>query len=435
MKYLILILFCTITTTIYSQKSNETIVTYDIDNFWAAYDKIKATNDTIKQYQYINEYIAKGSPGLKALIEVRHYTPLFYLQTINSFPKFWTSVRPNTLKAKEFGKDIQLGVDKFKKLYPEARSAKIYFSIGALLTSGTTQNDKVLIGSELACADQNTVSSEFPNWLGHLEPFFESNPIKEIVFLNVHEYVHTQQKGTICSTLLGQSVMEGVAEFLAAKALNKASPTPAVSFGQKHYTRIRSSFSKEMFSPITQRNWLYNDFNNDFSMRDLGYYTGYTICESYYNKAPDKKAAIKQMIELDYDDENALAAFVDKSGYFERPVKQYKDEFEKSRPTVTNLKPFKNGDINVKPGTTEIVIEFSMPMNKDFRNFDYGPLGESNSLQITRVNGFSADGKSVIVVANLEPNKHYQLTVGSGFRNIDGISLVPYVIDITTSAE
>ena len=251
----------------------------------------------------------------------------------------------------------------------------------------------------------------------------------------MHEYVHTQQKTTICNTLLAQCVMEGVAEFLATKALDKASPTPAVSFGQKHYSRIRNSFSKEMFSPITERNWLYNDFNNDFSMRDLGYYTGYTICESYYNKAIDKKAATKQMIELDYNNEDALASFVDKSGYFEKPVKQYRNEFEKSRPIVVGLKSFKNGDTNIKPGTTEIVIEFSAPMDKDYRNFDYGPLGENSSIQITRVNGFSPDGKSITVVADLKPNKHYQMTIGSGFRTPDGIALVPYVIDITTSTE
>lgn len=433
MKYFFLFLLSLTSWCVCAQESNQTIVTSDIDNFWIAYDKISATNDSAKQYEYINEYIAKGSSGLKAMMEVRRYTPQSYIDAINSYPAFWESIRPNTLKAKGFAIDIEKGVSKLKDLYPEMKPANVYFTVGALLSNGTTQGNSVLIGSELALADENTVSSEFQDRLSHLPYFFQSNPIQDIVFLNVHEFVHTQQKTTIGNTLLARCVLEGVAEFLAAKALEKASPTPAISFGQKQYKRIRDAFSKEMFSPIAQWNWLNNDFNNEFQMRDLGYYTGYAICESYYNKTADKKAAIKEMIELDYNNEDALAAFVDKSGYFEKPVKQYRDEFEKSRPYVVGIKPFKNGDKNVKPGNTEIIIEFSQELDTSHRNFDYGPLGESNVLLINRVNGFSADGKSISVMADLQPGRHYQMTVGPGFRTADGTPLIPYLIDIITA--
>lgn len=433
MKWPLLLSFIFSISSLYAQKNHENIVTYDIDNFWAAYDKIKATTDTVKQYEYINNYIAKGSPGLKALIEVRNYTPQFYLQTIHSFPAFWESIRQNTLKAGTYANSISLGITRLKELYPEMKPADIYFCVGALLTNGTTRDNKVLIGSELAFSDENTTSSEFPDWLSHLRYFFDSNPINDIVFLNVHEFVHTQQTNNVGNSLLAQCIMEGVAEFIATKALSLSSPTPAISFGQKHYLRIKTAFSKEMFNPMTQRNWLYNDINNQFQMRDLGYYTGYAICESYYNKASNKKAAIKEMIELDFNKEKLLFQFVDKSGYFEKTVDSYKTEFDRKRPKVTGIKPFKNGDKNIKPGLTEIVIEFSEAMDKTRRNFDYGPLGEDYALFINQVNGFSEDGKSISVTVDLMAGRHYQLTVGPGFTTLEGFPLNPYVIDITTA--
>ena len=62
--------------------------------------------------------------------------------------------------------------------------------------------------------------------------------------------------------------------------------------------------------------WLYNSANNTFGVSDLGYYVGYQIAASYYAGTPDKHAAIRRMIELDYADAGAVRAFIERSGYF-----------------------------------------------------------------------------------------------------------------------
>ena len=79
-------------------------------------------------------------------------------------------------------------------------------------------------------------------------------------------------------------------------------------------------------------------------MRDLAYYVGYAICDSYYNNASDKTKAIKEMIELDYNNETDLIAFVEKSGYFDETLNTYKETFENSRPTVVAIEPFENNE-------------------------------------------------------------------------------------------
>lgn len=43
-------------------------------------------------------------------------------------------------------------------------------------------------------ADSKTVTSEYPENLSHLKSYFATNPNEHLVFLNVHEYVHTGKK-------------------------------------------------------------------------------------------------------------------------------------------------------------------------------------------------------------------------------------------------
>jgi hypothetical protein len=428
----LLISFCS-GTKAYAQSSGPEIITSDIINFWAAYDKVAATKDSALQYTYINQlFIDKGTPGLKAMMQVREYTAKSYINAINKYPRFWNSIRSNTLKAPGFAKSISANVLKIKKLYPELKPASVYFTIGALRSGGTVLDNKVLIGSEITMADEHTATDEFPEAIMHLKSHFKTNPINGLVFTNVHEYIHTQQKTTVASNLLGQCVLEGVAEFMAEKATGQLSTLPAKAYGKQHIQPIKQLFSQRLFNSDSGF-WLYSNAKNEFGVRDLGYYVGYAICESYYLKAKDKKQAIKEMIELDYNNEEALNKFADQSGYFDKPLSLLKSNYELNRPVVTAIKPFANGVTGVAPGLKELIIQFSKPMDKGTRNFELGPLGKDNMLKIKRFISFSEDGTSVTMEVELKPGRRQQIMVGSGFMSKDGLPLKPYLIDITTA--
>lgn len=433
MKLKILAILLFTTTNLFGQVTKKNFVYSDIQNFWNAYDKIKTTKDSAQQYNYLNSlFLAKGTEGLKAIMEVRNYNAKSYIDAINNYPKFWNSVRNNTLQAKDVSKKIEKNIIKFGKLYPQTKPAKIYFTIGALRTNGTTLSDKILIGSELAFADEQTETSEFPNYFSHLPNYFKSNPIKNIVFLNVHEYIHTQQKTTIGKNLLEQCIIEGVAEFLAELSTKQNSTAPAISYGKQNNQKVREVFEKQMFNK-NNGFWLYSSAENEFQTRDLGYYIGYAICESFYKRFDNKKQAIKEMIELDYENPKSVSAFVDKSKYFSNSFDELKNNYEQSQPKVLGIKEFENGNKNVDSNLQQFTILFSQPMNKNYRSFEFGPLGEKNVLKISKVIGFSEDGKSLTLETKLEPNKVYQLLVNDGFRNLSGTSLKPYLIDIKTT--
>ena len=412
----------------FSQK----IITNDINNFWNAYDQIVIEKDTLKQLALIKTiYIDKGTPGLKGIMRARRYSAEEYVYAINNYPKFWASIRNNTLKSNQFSTEIQKGLEKLKLIYPNLKPVDIYFEIGVLRTGGTTIDGMSLIGSEIALADSNVITSEFDEQYPHLRSFFNTNPIKDVVFLNIHEYIHTQQKGTIGNTLLSQTIMEGVAEFLAEIVLEMKSPNPQIYFGYQNEPRIKQEFEKEMFSPNIY-NWIMNSTNNQFGMRDLGYFVGYAICKKYYEVSNNKKEAIKEMIELDYNNENELIKFVEKSKYFDKKLAYYRNELDKISPKIISISPFKNGSKEVKAGIIQISITFSQEMNTETRSFDYGPLGEEYIYEFRNIIGWSNDNKTFSFEVSVEPNRKYQFVVGSSFRNKNEIRLRPYLVEFNT---
>jgi hypothetical protein len=416
-----------------TEQQSQNVITSDIKNFWEAYDEITSTEDSVLQYKYLDSlYFQKGTIGLEGIRQARNYTAQDYINVINNYPKFWNSVRENTLKASAYREEIQQGIEKVKGLYPALKQHKIYFTIGALRTGGTYLDSLALIGSEMALSDENTNASEFPeNIREGRQRYFSQNPKDDIVFLAVQEFVHTQQKPFVHS-LLSYCLHEGVGDFVSYKALDLEPNLPAIIYGKQN-DAVREKFEKVMFYGDNVYEWLWSDAPNEFGVRDLGYYIGYQICENFYNKALNKKEAIKTMIELDYESEHEIAAFIDEADFFSTSLDELENEFESKRPSVVAIKPFENKSQNVDEKIKLITIEFSESMNQAFRNFDYGPLGEEAVVRIKGIVGWSNNGKSLTIeIEDLLPNKQYQLTIGSRFRNINSLPLKSYLIDFKT---
>ncbi len=409
------------------------IITTDVTNFWEAYDKMKTTNDSIQQLKYLKEiFIEKGTPGLEGVIKARRYTLEEYHKAIISYPKFWNTLRPNTLKINEYKENIERGVNEFIKLYSTAKPAKIYFTVGAFRTGGTTIENKVLIGSEIALADATVNTSELKNNHAHLPKYFKTNvPEKNIVFTNVHEYIHTQQDTTIANSLLSRTLIEGVAEFIAEKSLNTSSPNEAIIYGKKNDQKIKDAFVKEMFTQFEVM-WFWGNANNQFKTGDIGYYVGYAISKSYYEQAKNKEKAIKEMIELDYLDEDKIRQFVDDSKYFEKSVTAYQKEAELNRPRVVGITEFPNNSKNVDDTIKTMTIQFSKSMNTRVMNLRLGPLGEDHLIKVTKNLGWSDDKKKITFEVALDSNLRQQLLITDIFRSEEGYLLAPYLVDITT---
>jgi len=414
MKRFTTIIFSLVFATAFSQKSTR-IFTSDIDNFWVAYDSIQKTNEYSGKLDLIKRlYTDKATKGLKAFMNARDYNDSVYVKVIEKYPKFWNSVRPNTLTIKTKTKELEAGVARLKQLYPELKDAEMYFTIGGLNAGGTVSGNMVLVGAELATGIGSTDVSEFKDeWL---KGMFANQSLDNIVSLNIHEYIHTQQTG-YQNRVLNQAIKEGSCDLIAELVMNESPKRKYISYGMAHEAEIKARFKKEMFTG-NLANWFYNGRQKGEGA-DLGYYVGYVISKMYYRNTKDKKQAIKDIIELNYSDNKAVEDFLDKSKFFKEKASTLVKEYQNQLPYVVKIEPA-NGSADVSTDTKELRITFSQEMVPGKYSFNLSDKGKEYN-PMTKIAGMENNNKTLLVLVDLKPNKEYEFVLtNKGFISKEG---------------
>jgi hypothetical protein len=374
---------------------SQKVFTSHIDHFWTAFDSTQTTTDSLQQLHFIQTlYIDKGTPGLMAFMQARNYSAPLWVKLIRQYPKFWRSIRPNTITVKSRAAEIEASIQRFKQLYPPLSDAKMYFTVGGLRSGGTTKDSMILIGTEIATGDPGTDVSEFKTkWLA-----------------------------------------EGSADFITELVMGKPMQNNYIVYGRAHEAELKKAFVPEMFSTATLHNWLYNG-SDAKDMADLGYFMGYAICGAYYGQAKDKAQAVRAIIELDYSDTAATGKFLKQSGFLTEPYDKAAliAAVEKKMPVVSGLAPFANGDSAVDPSLKEMTLQFSAVMDdKTGYSINYGEKGKE-SYPITKVMGFSADKRSLTLLVALQPGHEYEFVCTDlAFRSAEGYSLKSYTVRFRT---
>lgn len=292
------------------QSAADNITTIDIDHFWEAYDSLATTKDSVGTIQRL--YLDRGTEGLRQFLKARKFTAQEYVRLIRAFPKFWESIRPNTL-AVEGQKEVILGIfQRYKEIYPKFKPPKICFAIGTLRTGGTVRKDYLLIGTEIASADSTTNKERMNIWLKSV-----LGQTGNITGMVAHETVHFLQSKAVLPManayfghrLLMFAIREGAADFIAEKAIGYHINAHIFNYGEANEEDLWKEFEQEMLKNKLNK-WLYNGANAKGRPADLGYYIGYKICEKYYEEAEDKDKALIDIIRMKH-----YKRFLKKSGY------------------------------------------------------------------------------------------------------------------------
>jgi hypothetical protein len=283
----------------------KTVLTADIDHFWQAVDALsncKTHTDSVSAIQKL--YFDRATDGLIDFIAARDLTAEAQLQLVARYPKFYASIRKNTLEVKKSEKVIQELFTKFQSLYANFKPFKVCFAIGILNTGGTVSDKFVLIGTEITASSKNVDVSEFiarkeNNRAGMLSG--DGDLVQKIRNIVAHECVHTQQKNisdtvTKCP-LLWQVLKEGICDFIGEMVAGKQINRVAHEYGDKHEKELWDELKVNLCSSDMSK-WLYNGQSAKDRPGDLGYYIGYRIAKAYYEQATDKSQAIIDMIEL-----------------------------------------------------------------------------------------------------------------------------------------
>ncbi|MEM8524280.1 MAG: DUF2268 domain-containing putative Zn-dependent protease [Bacteroidota bacterium] len=280
---------------------NTLIFTKDIDHFWEAYDHLAECHtkeDSIQSFQ--SRYINKASEGFQEFLKVRKFTAREYYANVKRSPKFWESIRTNTLKIKTMLPELEEVYAAYETAFPGHEKPKICFAIGCLRTAGTVSGGYLLVGSEMIVTDEDTDKSELGSWEKAVLP--NEFTLKKIV---AHEYIHALQEfkfpvywSLLNHRVLFMSLMEGSCDFLAKMIVGETINGHIHEYGDANQAAVWVKFKKDMWTNKS-RKWVYNGGNAPEGIpADLGYYVGYKICESYYQKAEDKQQALEDILQL-----------------------------------------------------------------------------------------------------------------------------------------
>jgi hypothetical protein len=259
-------------------------------------------------------YIDRATDGLKEFIRVRPMTADKIVRTIAAYPKFYGSIKKNTLEVKKATPLIEEVFKNFAELYPNFKKSKVCFAIGVINTGGTVTDGYVLIGTEISTSTKSVDLSELKSSSMYPTLSGEEEIVQKIKNIVAHECVHIQQpydldKNAIACDLLYNVLNEGIADYIG-NLISKGNINKSMQeYGDAHEKELWEELKTELCNTNSDK-WLYNYGQVKDRPADLGYYLGYKIAESYYKNAKDKKQAIIDIIEM-----KDPLSFLVKSGY------------------------------------------------------------------------------------------------------------------------
>ena len=271
-------------------------VTSDIENFWRAYDLAAKETDKAKRVAiFQSEYLDKGSPGLKDFLRLRIKSAENLVSTIDSQPKYYASIRPQTLQVQRMEKRMRAAFAKFKSIYPEAVFPDVYFLIGVTSSGGTTGPSGLLIGTEMYSKTGKSPMEELRPWLRTVISTVDNVPA-----IVAHESCHYNQRYNSAPDqrhLLGKSLQEGACDTIGELISGRNINDHLKVYGRTHDAEIWRDFEADMYKPDISK-WIYNALTAKDRPADLGYYVGYLITQAYYRNATDKRKAVYDILNI-----------------------------------------------------------------------------------------------------------------------------------------
>lgn len=285
---------CSATATAADTAAGPVIQTEDVERFYEVYEAAGG-HPTADQLQH--DYLDPGSEGLHHLAKVRNVTGTRIAEAIVKHPEIYTDARQCMVVLPRVRQRLEVALRKLGRLYPQARFPPVTIAVGRGKPVGVGSPEAGLqIGLEALCA---------ATWL-------HPNVEDRFVHVVAHEYIHVQQSAALDDdehpTVLGRSLIEGAAEFVGELISGAVAYSGLQASTQGHEKEIESAFvADEDLTDLSK--WLDNSTLE--KQGDLGYWVGYRIVKSYYQHAPDKRRAPREIIEM-----TDPKAFLAKSGWY-----------------------------------------------------------------------------------------------------------------------
>lgn len=265
-------------------KFEPTIETSDVTRFYKLYDAASGhPSPEVLQHDYIDA----GSPGLRHLARIRNVTGDRIANAIADHPEIFSQAKRCMAVLPRVRDRVSSALLKLRQLYPAAVFPAVTIAVSRGKPVGVADPTGVMIGLEALCA---------VNYLG-------ANLEGRFVHTITHEYAHVQQATKSPAlynkskpTVLDSSLIEGAADFTAALITGDAAyRSPYAPLDRTREEAVAKQFvADEDKTDLSQ--WIDNGSLTEPG--DLGYWVGYRIVTSYYRRAPDKRKALREILEM-----------------------------------------------------------------------------------------------------------------------------------------
>lgn len=270
------------------------VQTTDVDLFYRVYDGAKG-HPSVEQIQH--DYLDAGTNGLRTFARVRGTTAQRIHDAIEQQPELYAGARRCAAALPAARPRLAAALRRLHALYPAATSPPVTIVIGRGRPVGVgSPVEGLQIGLEALCG----------------VTYYDPDPVDRFVHVLAHEYVHVQQRPELVDndahwTVLEGSLVEGAADFVGELISGGLGNPQLARDARGHEREIEERFARDR-DKTDLDGWL-----GDGTMQrsgNLGYWVGYRIVRSYYRRAPDKKEAIREIIEM-----RDPAAFLARSGW------------------------------------------------------------------------------------------------------------------------
>ena len=255
----------------------------DVERFYAIYDGAggKPTAEVLQR-----DYLDKGSVGLGEFAKLRSITGVRIADAVAKQPALFAEARRCAALLPQIKQRLGAALVNLGEIYPDARFPAITVAVSRGKPVGVGNPSGVYIGLEALCG-WDTPGADVED---------------RFVHVIAHEYVHVQQPAAAVEdprdTVLSAALIEGGAEFvgeLIAGAVSYKHLAPAVR-GKE--AELEAAFLRDADQTAMGSAWLYNGAGTPERPGDLGYWVGYRIAKAYYAQARDKRAAVRDIIEM-----------------------------------------------------------------------------------------------------------------------------------------
>jgi len=243
-------------------------------------------------------YFGRATAGLKQMVVKYPFTAEGLAEAIERYPEKYARIADNITKLEARQDDFHAAFRRYHDIAPDTVFAPTYFLVDKHRGIGSGSPDGQLISIE-----RRTEES-----IGRIET------------LLVHELVHFQQLRATGpdefyalfgpkKSLLGLTIREGTAEFFADHATGRMTQQDAVEYCLANEEAVWERFQSRMLGDDTD-GWMWSTPSDPDVPRDLGYVFGARIVKAYFDKANDKRQAVREILgAVDYE------ALLKKSGY------------------------------------------------------------------------------------------------------------------------